>query len=140
MGDLAEAAVRLALLREHLTVLEPVGGHHVFDLVVRAPSGTYVEVQVKHGRVRGGCVEFKTRRTDRGHGSMSYRGLVDVFAVYVTDLDRCFVVPVEEVGASAGFLRLTPTANKQTKGVRFAADHSLERWAASLRESTAQRR
>ncbi len=133
IGDLAEAAVRFALLRERLTVLEPVGGQHVFDLVVKTPAGSFLEVQVKHGRVRNGCVEFKTRRTDHGYGAITYRGLIDLFAVYVSELDRCFVIPVEEAGTSASSLRIAPTANGQAKRVRFAEDYALERWAARMR-------
>ena len=45
---------------------------------------------------------------------------------------QVFVVPVEECARFKGYLRLEPTANNQRLGVRFAADHTLERWLDAL--------
>jgi hypothetical protein len=131
-GAIAEAAVRLALLEEGLRVLQPVGDDHPYDLVVHAPDGRFVRVQVKHGRVRRGCVVSNACSTDHGHGRKSYAGRADVLAIYAPELRRTFIVPVEAAPRYAVSLRVTPARNGQQVGVRYADACSVERWAAGL--------
>ena len=60
-------------------------------------------MQCKTGRLRNGSVVFSTRSTD-----------------------RIYAVPVGESGVlTEASLRVTPPANGQTKGIRWAADHEL---------------
>jgi hypothetical protein len=55
----------------------------------------------------------------------SYGGLADVFAVWVPEIARCYVVPVSECGSSAFAMRLSPARNNQRKKTRMAADYEL---------------
>jgi hypothetical protein len=51
---------------------------------------------------------------------MSYRGLAELFAVLNPEDDKVYLVPVAEVGVTDVSLRLAPTLNRQTQGVRWA--------------------
>lgn len=131
-GAIAEAAVRLALLEEGLRVLQPVGDDHPYDLVVHAPGDAFIRVQVKHGRVRGGCVVSNACSTDHGRGRQSYAGRADVLAIYAPELRATYVVPVEAAPRFAVSLRLEPARNGQKAGVREAGNFTLTRWAEAV--------
>jgi hypothetical protein len=55
----------------------------------------------------------------------SYKGQIEYFAVYVEQLGKVYLVPVEAVGSAKAMLRLTPTKNKQEKNIRWAQDYEL---------------
>lgn len=131
-GDLAEAAVLSALAAGGLVVSIPFGRFGPYDLAAEGPSG-FVRVQVKSGRLRGGCVEFNCVGTDHGRGVGSYAGRADVFAVHVHATGAQYVVPVAEALKGKMYLRLRPTANNQRAGVRFADDFLLADWLERFR-------
>jgi hypothetical protein len=131
-GAVAEAAVRLALLECGLRVLQPIGDDHPYDLVVHAPDDRFLRIQVKHGRLRGGCVVGNACSTDHGRGRESYVGRADVLAIYAAELKATYMVPVREAPRFAVSLRVQPARNGQTRGVRQADDFALARWATSL--------
>jgi PD-(D/E)XK nuclease superfamily protein len=55
-------------------------------------------------------------------------GLADIFGVYFPQGDNVYLVPVQEIAAVKGWLRLEPTRNNQKRRVRFAADYEIDRW------------
>ena len=57
---------------------------------------------------------------------MSYRGLADLFAVLNSEDGKVYLVPVDEVGVTDVSLRLVPTINRQTQGVRWAESYVLK--------------
>src|SRR6478609_10456935 len=129
-GNAAEAAVLSALVSADLHVYVPFGEGSPCDLVVGRGDELF-RVQVKSGRVRGGCVEFNTCSTDHGRGRLGYVGRADVFGVWVPELDRVLIVPVGEVAKYRGYLRLAPARNNQQRGVRYASDYAVEDWVRS---------
>jgi hypothetical protein len=54
-----------------------------------------------------------------------YRGEIDLFMVYSPHTDKIYAITPEELGETAGTLRVQPTENNQAKGVRWAADYEL---------------
>jgi hypothetical protein len=130
-GNAAEGAVLRALVDAGVGVLLPFGSGLPFDLGAVMPGGAILRVQVKCGRVRKGCVEFKASSTDHGRGQRHYRGRADVLGVYVASLSRVFMVPVDDCPVYTGILRLDAPRNNQRRGVRFAEDYALERWLES---------
>jgi hypothetical protein len=137
-GNAAEGAVLAALVAADLPVLLPFGQGLGFDLAAAVPPrGDVIRIQVKCGRVRKGCVLFNACSTDHGRGRQPYRGRADVIAVYVRELSRVFVVPVEECPTYVGTLRLEATRNNQMAGVRFATDYTFDAWLRSLEEDPA---
>lgn len=129
-GDAAEAAILAGLTRAGLAVWTPWSSFGPCDLMVESPVGRVLRVQVKHGRVRDGCVIAKSRGTDHGRGRQTYIGVVDVLAIHAAELNTSYVVPVDLAPGFEIRLRLTPTRNGQRKRVIHAGDHLLEDWAA----------
>lgn len=131
-GNAAEAAVLHALVAAGFHVLVPFGSGLPFDLAVVTPDGHILRLQVKSGRVRDGCVEFKSSSTNHGRGQRDYRGRADVIAVYAASLARVFMVPVDDCPSFTGYLRLDPPRNNQRRRVRLAEEYSFETWAGSF--------
>ena len=94
------------------------------DLVYEDGDGFH-RAQCKTSRLIGDVIEFCTC-SNTNHVRKDYRSDVDVFGVYSPDLDEVFMVPVADVPARACRLRLRPTRNGQSKGVRWARDYALE--------------
>lgn len=137
-GNAAEAAVLHALTQAGIPALIPFGGGLPFDLGAVDPDGRVLRVQVKCGRVRKGSVEFNTASTDHGRGRLHYRGRADLIAVYVAELKRVFVVPVDECPRFVGSLRLIEPLNNQKRRIRLAEDYAFERWAAAVLTASAR--
>jgi len=95
---------------------------------VWAGVGTVIRIHdggVKTSRLREDAIWFRTC-SFTNKVSRDYRGEVDIIAVYSPELDQVFLVPIEEAPARGGHLRLAPTRNGQSKGVRWARDYLLE--------------
>lgn len=117
----------LELVRRGFKVLTPLGVNQRYDLVVDTGAG-FLRIQCKTGRVDKGCVVFNTKsvRSSRtGIFSRCYVGAVDLFAVHCPDTGGIYVVPVDGLPVDEARLRLRPTANNQSRGVRWATDYSL---------------
>jgi PD-(D/E)XK endonuclease len=117
-GNLTEARILAAFVAAGYLVSVPFGAGHKYDFVVD-DSTRLLRVQCKTGRVKNGTLLFNAY-SQSGNGSvkMSYRGLADLFAVLNPEDDKVYLVPVEEVGVTDVSLRLAPTLNRQSQGVR----------------------
>lgn len=131
IGERAEAAVLAALAGAGKRVLLPFGDRR-YDLAYEE-NGRLVRVQCKAGSVRKGAVCFRTHSVGRS-SIRDYRGEVDLFGVYCHERGEVYLVPVHEVPTRRGSLRIAPTRNGQTTGVRLAADYVI----APARSGTAE--
>jgi len=126
-GDQTEGIVLAALLCLGKSVLLPFGENHRYDLVVE-DGERFLRVQCKTGRLRDGVIKFNTASTHghRGGARVSYRGQVDLFGVYCPDTGKTYFVPVMDVGAAEGYLRVDPARSGRKKGVKYAADFEMK--------------
>lgn len=117
VGEKSEAAVLAALLRAGRTVLKPFGDNQRYDLATDEGDG----------KQDGSVLLFDTCSfyVHRGRGKRDYRGDADIFAVYSPDLDKVYMVPVDETGKRGCCLRIIPSTKGQTKKVRMASQYEL---------------
>ena len=116
----------------------PLTEHGRYDLVFRI-GDRMLRVQCKCATRKGDCLIVRlvsTRRCADGFKRTRYsREEVDLVAAYSDELDRCFLMPIEEVeGMTAFQLRLVPTKNNQVAAVNFAADYEFAGAVAQLEE------
>jgi hypothetical protein len=134
-GNSSEAIVLTEYVRAGFLVSLPFGNGASYDLVVDN-GARLLKVQVKTGRVEGGCVTFNARR-HRGskYDTFScYReGEVDVFAVWCPDNQQLYAVPAEQPLTVEGRLRIAEARNFQGKKIRWAKDYAWEQHIAKLR-------
>lgn len=130
-GDISEYAAITRLLECGYNVLQPVGQMHRYDLVIEYADGQFWRVQVKTGWLNEdkSVIHFATSSsmnyTVKHKGSRSYRGQCEYFAIFVEVLNKVYFISVDEVGATKGTLRLTPSKNNQEKSVRWAKDYEI---------------
>ncbi len=125
-GDISEAAVVAALLQAGYTVSPTWGDNSRYDLVI--DDGKLHRVQVKTGRVRNGCILFNVCSINlRTQVSEDYHGQVEYFGVFVSELNKCYLVPIKDTGSSIMSLRLVPTKNNQVKRIWWASDYEILR-------------
>lgn len=124
VGERAEAAVAAALVHAGKLVYLPFGSSGRIDLVFSDEQGHHT-VQCKAATVVDDVVIFRTS-SNTGKVARHYRGEVDYFGVYCHARDEVFLVPVDDVPRTRGYLRVAPTRNGQSRGVRWAADYLLE--------------
>jgi hypothetical protein len=134
VGDQTEAMVIARLVQAGKCVLLPFGENTRYDLVLDE-GDHFVRVQCKTGRLRGGAIRFNTCSTTYHHPNNrgmktynhNYLGQADLFGVYCRENDRVYLVPVVDVGAREGFLRVAPSRNNQSLKVRWAHDYEVRR-------------
>lgn len=131
IGERSEAMVIAALLRAGKVVLQPFGDNQRYDLVIDE-TGKFTRIQVKTGRLKGGTVYADTCSSyvHRGGGKRGYAGEADVFAIYSPDLDKIFMIPVENVSLSCVTLRLEPPPSGRMNKVKMAKDFEFNSWVA----------
>jgi hypothetical protein len=128
IGEISEAAIIVRFLQLGYTVLTPYGGNQRYDLIIEDEDGELWRVQCKTGWIEeeGAILVFKTanhngQRKDWRH----YRGQCNYFAIYNEELNKVYLIPVDQVGTTNAKLRLLPTKNNQEKNVRWAKDYEL---------------
>ena len=124
-GAIAESAILKAAVELGIGVFLPFGDER-YDFVFDLRPGL-VRVQCKWARRLGDVVAvrcYSSRRSSAGFVKRVYEyGEVDAFAAYCPDEDRCYFLPVDEVGIRSTIaLRLAPARNNQSAGIHWARD------------------
>ena len=125
VGDITEAKIAAALLASGHSILKPFSRMR-YDLLIDRRDGQFDRVQCKTGTINSGAVKFRTASSG-GYGyapRQHYRGQAEYFGVYCQENDTCYLVPVNEVGLTYGFLRLVPTKNGK-KARLLASDFKI---------------
>ena len=133
-GAIAEAAVAARATQLRVPVLKPVFEDLRYDLVF-AVERAFIRVQCKWARRRGNVIDVKAHsfrlRTGGSWERTTYTAdEVDAIAVYCADLERCYLIPIEDLTLSGSmYLRLAPAKNNQLKRLHSAAEYELTRGA-----------
>jgi hypothetical protein len=130
IGDRSTLAVMLALYAAGYVISVPFGENTRYDLLID-DGDTIARVQCKTARFRGGSVWFKTSSSYAHHPKpkprRGYRGEIDYFGVHCWETGGVYLVPVDDVPITDGCLRVEPSRNGQTKGIRPAEPYEVGR-------------
>ena len=127
-------AIANAAVQHGIGVARPLVDGQRYDLIFDV-NGRLLRVQCKWARREGDVlvVRVATCRVTprRGYLSSTYDSTqIDAFAAYFAELNKVYVLPIEEVaGLSYLHLRLAPARNHQRSLVRMAAEYEL--WGCS---------
>jgi len=124
-GNMAEAAIILALTRIGRQVLIPFGDGCKFDLAYIDEDNKLIRVQCKTARYKFGCIHFNTATQTRGGKRVDYAGEADMFGVYYEPLDQCYLFPVIGAAKASQALRIEPSKNNQAQGVLWAKEYTI---------------
>ena len=125
VGEGAQGAILAEVMKYGYTVLIPFGEGRRYDMVIEKDA-QFFRLQCKAGRYENGVIRFNACSSNWFNKTRKRytREEIDYFAIYCEHTGKVYLVPVEDVG-SDGTLRIEPTANNQTKGVRWAKDYEI---------------
>jgi PD-(D/E)XK endonuclease len=125
-GEIAEVAVMLALLKKGKVVLHPHGNGQRYDLVIDE-EGHFSRVQVKAGWLTSdkSVLRFNACSNNKGYSRQLYHGQIEFIAVYCSELNTVYLVPIDDVEGSDCYLRLLPTKNNQEARIKWAKDYQI---------------
>jgi prevent-host-death family protein len=139
-GAIAEAKIIAAATELGVPVLRPTQEHGRYDLAFEI-AGQILRVQCKWGNLDedGAVIRVNltsSRCTPNGYERRFYEeGEIDLVAVYCGDLDRCYLLPHEDlVGRRSLWLRVAPPKNAQRACLNRAIDFELPGAIAQLGE------
>lgn len=129
-GDISESAIVTKFLQLGYVVLTPYGRNQRYDLVVEDAEDQLWRIQCKTAWIDedGTVLKFDAGNhnvTGKNRQTRHYRGQCDYFAVYSAELNKVYLVPVDEVGDTRAHLRLTLPKNRNQHGYRMAKDYEL---------------
>lgn len=126
-GTISELRLTAALIEAGYIVSAPVGDYSRYDAILD-DGDTLSKVQFKTGRYRNGTVLFNCASQDYHNpgNKKNYSDDVDFIGVFCPELEKCYLVPIEEVGKqNIKTLRVDPSKNNQKSGVSLAADFEI---------------
>jgi prevent-host-death family protein len=128
-GAVAEAMIAAHAIKLGIDVLKPIAEHGRYDLLFNLPEAA-LRVQCKWAPLQGGTVLIRVYSTRRGPDGLRRNGYtaqeIDAVAGYCPQLDRCYLVPMEDIaGRQAVHLRVSPARNNQVGAVNIASAYEL---------------
>lgn len=129
-GMIGEAKITQEFLRAGFHVFREFGDNSRIDLIVEAGS-RLLKVQVKTYTSKDGRVFLNRRKSGPNYNYKYDISDVDIFAVYVLDLDKCFFVKSDLLCAYSTGLTFRverfESKNNQALNVHFSDDYTIER-------------
>jgi len=127
LDDRSEVEVMAALIRHGYLISIPYGENHRCDLLAD-DDVSIARVQVKTGHLLPSgsiTIDCYSSHHHRGGPCRSYIGEVEFIAVSCPELDKVYLIPEADLNRAKVHLRVEPTANRQSKNVRWAQAYEL---------------
>lgn len=125
VGDISELRVGAKILECGYAVSEPLSDEK-YDLIAEK-DGEFIRVQVKHGRIKNGCVRATLCEYNRDDKYVYDDSDIDMFAIYNEDYG-CFFITLEEAPEQLIHIRVEePKQHKKTMnyGENYRAEEQL---------------
>ena len=134
-GLIAETAVIHECAKLGIGVLRPLDDER-YDLVLDLRP-RLLRVQCKWAARDGDVIVVRCRTCRRGRAGLIHRayqpGEIDAIAAFSPDTRQCYLLPTDlSVERAAVALRLKPTRNNQSAGIRWASDYEFASRLKSL--------
>lgn len=128
IGEITEQSVAIEFLKLGIQVSKPLVQSSKYDFIVDIKNKLY-KIQVKTSSLKEeSYIEFATSTSHtntKGTINLTYsENDVDFFATIYDG--QCYLIPFSDCGRRQQRLRLQPTKNNQTVGIKFAKDYKLE--------------
>ena len=128
-GELAEGAAIGELSKLNVVILEPRGDNQRYDFVIEI-NEVFYRLQCKHGRIRNEKIVFGTSSTNSATASWDerkdYVGDVEFFIVYVSELDKTHLIPIEDATSSQMKLDVTCEEYKLSDRIQSLRENGYE--------------
>ena len=130
-GNISEAKALFEFQRRNIPVALPWGDNERYDMIAEF-GGKLNRIQVKtaneeaNGSIRCYCRSSKNHTTNKSLDT--YEKDVDYFVFYNQNRDIIALVPIKDIGSCQTIsLRIEPTKNGQTSGIKFFKDYDFDK-------------
>lgn len=121
-GTLGEAAVMKDLITKDFVVFKEFGDRSRIDLIAEK-NGALSRIQVKAKHLNRGMFALEKGKSGPGYSYIYRKEDIDIFAVYVFEIDKVFYIPIETFNEQSSLtLRVTPSLNNNQKNIHLADD------------------
>lgn len=126
IGERAQGVILAEVMKHGYTVLIPFGEGRRYDMVIEKDA-QFFRLQCKAGRYKSGVIRFNACSSNWFNKTRKCYTCeeIDYFAVYCEHTEKVYLIPVGDIEGADGTLRVEPTANNQTKGIRWAKDYEI---------------
>ena len=129
-GNIGEAVILAEFVKRGIQCSIPFGDTARYDLIAEF-GGKLNKIQIKYcnqitenNSVTCPCASSTNHTTNKHY--TTYQNDVDYIACYVVPMDKCILVPIEEIGNKKSItVRIAPPNNNQ-KNVRYIEDYSFD--------------
>ena len=130
IGSIGEQAIITELLQyPDIIVSKPVTDNDPYDIIMDC-KGILYRVQIKTTEyVKNNVMNFYTSITNpyKSTNEKYTDKDIDMFMLYCLENKYCGLLLVSEYTSKETILRISPTINKQSKGVKYAKDYELSK-------------
>ncbi len=138
-GDWVQSEVETFLLRNGQVIALVKNASAPYDLVWDRGEER-LRIQVKKGRVRDGVIYFTVNprsRNAKGLHAKSYVGKIDAFMVFVPEISKFYLVPIEDAPHGATHMQL---ASRRASAYEMRFSSSMARVVEITRASPGRRK
>lgn len=130
-GNIGEAIVLAEFVKRGIQCSFPFGDCARYDLIAEF-NGKLNKIQIKYcghvtenNSVTCPCASSTNHTTNKHY--TTYENDVDYITCYIVPMDKCILVPIEDIGSKKSLtIRLAPTNNNQSKGVHYIEDYDFD--------------
>lgn len=128
VGNVGESAVLYEFVKRGIPVYVPFGDNEACDLIAEF-NGKLQKIQVKTAQsVKSGKINFKLTSTRYDSRYKYTEEDIDYFALHCIENGKTYLLKKDsDTNLMAINLRLNPTGNNQTQGVRMAEDYEIDK-------------
>jgi PD-(D/E)XK endonuclease len=136
LGELSEMIITVRLIQAGYTVYKSYGDSLRCDLIMEDVEGKLWKVQCKTAwldkqannealRFAAASNHYHYRGGRYNHARRDYHGQVDYFAVYSPNLDKVYLIPIDQAGKTDMKLRIITPKGRNHYGIKMAEDYEL---------------
>lgn len=136
-GKTTELQVATAFINKGYQVSQPLVTDSRYDFIVDINNKLYrIQVKTSKEKENGAYIEFATStshtNTQRTINHSYTNKEIDYFATIYQN--QCYLINVDECGARAQRLRITPPKNGNQHGSKFLKNYTLEKFLDTLND------
>jgi hypothetical protein len=125
-GDISELNISAALMSQGWNVSKPISQNSRYDFVFEYNNNFY-KVQCKHALFKNGCLVFIPRSVKTTtQESKYYTKDIDYFGVYSSQLNKCYLFPIDICSKTSCSFRIEKPLSKQKLGIKWAHKYELK--------------
>lgn len=128
IGEKSEAIVLAELIKRDIPVSLPFGDNQRYDMLIDI-NNKILKIQIKTINFKEEYMTFEacSSSTHRGGKKKSYKGEIDYFIAYCSELNKVYMMHIDEASKTTVTMRINTPKNNQTANIKWAVDYEIDK-------------